>query len=149
MLHIFFLVFQRDNSLLSPSSSSQHIFASRQIFFFLIENTENTQKKTARTIPSDILALLSFFHSHSHFFILLPQAPTLFFPLFLFVSHWLSGLAHLLWVGGTYPLLIGDSLADQVLCGLCGGLGTRDGHLPVPSSRDELAFLGDLDPSAG
>lgn len=77
MLHIFFLVFQRDNSLLSLLVFSAHFcFASN---FFLIENTENTQKKTARTIPSDILALLSFFHSHSHFFILLPQAPTLFF----------------------------------------------------------------------
>lgn len=141
----FFSVITRS----SPSSSSQHIFASRQNFFFLIENTENTQKKTAWTIPSDILALLSFFHSHSHFFILLPQAPTLFFPLFLLVSHWLSGLAHLLWVGGAYPLLIGDSLADQVLCSLRGSLGTRDGHLPVPSSGDELAFLGDLDPGAG
>lgn len=150
MLHIFFLVFQRDNSLLSLLVFSAHFCFASKLFFFLIENTENTQKKTARTIPSDILALLSFFHSHSHFFILLPQAPTLFFfPLFLFVSHWLSGLAHLLWVGGTYPLLIGDSLADQVLCGLCGGLGTRDGHLPVPSSGDELAFLGDLDPGAG
>lgn len=135
----------------SPSSSSQHIFALRQKLFFLIENTENTQKKTARTIPSDILALLSFFRSPSHFFLHSSPKPPLFFfsPLFLLVSHWLSGLAHLLWVGGTYPLLVGDSLAYQVLCGLRGGLGTRDGHLPVPSSRDELAFLGDLDSGAG
>lgn len=81
MLHIFFLVFQRDNSLLSLLIFSAH-FCSASNIFFLLENTEDTQKKTARTIPSDILALLSFFHSHSHFFILLPQAPTLFFSFF-------------------------------------------------------------------
>lgn len=147
-MHIFFLVFQRNNSLLSLLVFSAHFcLASKK--FFLIENTENTQKKTVRTIPSDILALLSFFHSHSHFFYTPPPSPHSFFPLFLLVSHWLSGLAHLLWVGGAYPLLVGDSLADQVLCSLRGGLGTCDGHLPVPSSRNELAFLGDLDPGAG
>lgn len=82
MLHIFFSwVFSVINHS-SPSSSSQHIFAPRQFFFLIQENTEDTQKKTARTIPSDILAFLSFFfHSHS-LFILLPQAPTLFFPIF-------------------------------------------------------------------
>lgn len=146
-MHIFFLVFQRNNSLLSLLVFSAHFcFASKK--FFLIENTENTQKKTVRTIPSDILALLSFFHSH-FFLYSSPKPPLFFFPLFLLVSHRLSGLAHLLWVGGAYPLLVGDSLADQVLCSLCGGLGTCDGHLPVPSSRNELALLGDLDPGAG
>ncbi len=86
MLHIFFLVFQRDNSLLSLLVFSAHFcFASK---FFLIENTENTQKKTARTIPSDILALLSFSILTLTFLNSSPKPPLFFF---LFSSSFLIG----------------------------------------------------------
>lgn len=112
MLHIFFLVFQRDNLLLSLLIFSAHFCSASNFFFFLKqENTEDTQKKTARTIPSDILAPLLFSILTLTFLYSSPKPP-LFFPFFLLGFHWLSGLAHLLWVGGTYPLLIGDSLAD-------------------------------------
>lgn len=145
MLH-FFSWFFSEIICSSPSSSSQHIFALRR--FFLNYRILKTRRRNVEKIPSDFAALLSFIHSHSLFLHSSPRPPLSPFILlfFFFFFYWLSSLAHFLWVGGTYPLLVGDSLADQVLCSLCCSLGTCDGNLPVPSSRDELAFLGDLDP---
>lgn len=70
------------------------------------KNTENWLKKTAETIPSNILNIDT----------LLLQAPT------SFLSGFLSALAHFLWVGSADALLIRDPLADQVLCSLRSGL---------------------------
>lgn len=154
MLHICFpWVFSVINHS-SPSSSSLHAFAPRHfLFFFLFLIQENTEDNAEENGADDSFR-------HSGFPLLLPFSLTfhtpppsphsIFFPHFFSSSgfHWLSGLAHLLRVGGAYPLLVGDPLADKVLRGLRGRLGTRDGHLPVPGSGDELALLGDLDPGA-
>lgn len=111
MLHIFFLVFQRDNLLLSLLIFSAH-FCSASIFFFFNKRILKTRRrKRRRRFPLTFL-LSSPFSILTLTFLYSSPKPPLFFPFFLLGFHWLSGLAHLLWVGGTYPLLIGDSLAD-------------------------------------